>query len=703
MMGAKAKIDFQRINGALDPRTVIPQWLPGGRVSGANWVVRNPTRDDKTAGSFSVNLTTGQWADFAGGDRDKGGDLVSLYAYLFCGGDQGKAAHELTKNNGTTSTEAANDNAPTPRKRFNVAATYDYYDADGVLLFQVCRLDPKDFRQRRPTASGWSWSVKGIEQVPYRLPQLLARPDDLVFLTEGEKDSDALTSLGLVATCNAGGANKWPDALNFYFKGRDLVILPDNDAAGCAHASTVAGKLQGIAASIRILELPNLPPKGDVSDWLAAGHDSAELLALAKAVPSANRAPVLVNDSAMRPSNPFEAMELLARHGILLAVNSRQEPYPNLDNCIAVLQGHPRFAGRIWYDTFHQEIMTTWDCEEPRHWVDADRLRVATVFQRDFGLAKFGDEIVEKAAIAMAHADQRDELRDWLEALRWDGTPRLDTWLQCAVGAPHDEYHQAVGRNFILSMVARGLLPGCKADAMPVFEGAQGAGKSRLLAILGGNYYAELTESLDTKDFFVVIQGKWLVEIAELDAFRRADVTRIKQVLSSQNDRCRLPYAKRAADLPRRVVFAGTTNESQYLKDSTGARRFWPLEVARIDHGWLEQNRTQVFAEAVERWKERATWWEVPADAAKEQTEARREADAWEAPIAEYCLGRSEVMVADVLHAVGIELHRQGKAEQMRAARALAAAGYQRRKVRRAGKPVWAWVKYGTESAMPPF
>ncbi|WP_303679389.1 VapE domain-containing protein [Ralstonia mannitolilytica] len=366
--------------------------------------------------------------------------------------------------------------------------------------------------------------------------------------------------------------------------------------------------------------------------------------------------PVPANDNALRPANPFEAIELLARHGITLAVNSRQEPYHNLDNCIAVLQGHPRFTGRIWYDTFHQEIMTTWDCEHPRQWVDADRLRVATVFQRDFGLAKFGDEVVEKAAIAVAHADQRDELRDWLKSLRWDGTPRLDGWLQRAVGAPSDEYHNAIGRNFILAMVARGLVPGCKADTMPVFEGAQGAGKSRLLAILGGSYYAELTESLDTKDFFVVIQGKWLVEIAELDAFRRTDVTRIKQVLSSQQDRCRLPYAKRAMDLPRRVVFAGTTNEHEYLRDHTGARRFWPLKVARIDHDWLQVNRQQLFAEAVERFKAGATWWDVPLEAAKEQTEARRETDAWEPAIAEWCIGHREVLVSDVLAGIGVEL-----------------------------------------------
>lgn len=399
------------------------------------------------------------------------------------------------------------------------------------------------------------------------------------------------------------------------------------------------------------------------------------------------------NGNAPRPTNGIEAVEAMHRHGVALATDMRGEPYANLDGAIAVLQGHPRFATRIWYDTFHQDIFTTWDCNEPRPWVDADRLRVATVFQREFGLVKFGDELIDKAAIAVAQADQRDELRDWLQSLSWDGTPRLHAWMQHAVGAPDDEYHNAIGRNFILSMVARGLVPGCKVDTMPVFEGSQGAGKSKMLAILGGAHYAELTESLDTKDFFVVLQGKWLIEIAELDAFRRADVTRIKQVLSSQQDRCRLPYAKRAVDLPRRVVFAGSTNESEYLRDATGARRFWPLAVASIDHEWLQSNREQLFAEAVDAFNARATWWEVPTEAARAQTDERRETDAWEPVIAEWCIGHREVLVSEVLAGIGVDIARQDKTAQMRVANIMKTIGYRKDRIMRGGKQVRGWVR----------
>ncbi|MDB0539762.1 PriCT-2 domain-containing protein [Ralstonia solanacearum] len=498
---------------------------------------------------------------------------------------------------------------------------------------------------------------------------------------------------GRAAVVSFGVANIEKAAAAIKAAGAVPVIVADRGKEGDARAAALR---QGC----EFVTLPaDMANGADVNDLhLERGADAVRDV-LARATHSVQAMPVPADYNTQRPTCGWEAIELMAQHGITLAANTRQEPYPNLDNTIAVLQGHPRFVGRIWHDAFHQDIFTTWDCDEPRPWVDADRLRVATVFQREFGLAKFGDDLIDKAAIAVAQADQRDELRDWLQSLRWDGTPRLNDWLQRAVGAPDDEYHHAIGRNFILSMVARGLVPGCKVDTMPVFEGAQGAGKSKLLGILGGKYYAELTESLDTKDFFVVIQGVWVCEIAELDAFRRTDVTRIKQVLSSQQDRCRLPYAKRAVNLPRRVVFAGSTNEHEYLRDATGARRFWPLTVASIDHDWLQRNRVQLFAEAVEAFQAKATWWDVPADAAKAQTDERRETDAWEPVIAEWCIGHREVLISDVLAGIGVDVSRQDKTAQMRATNILKTIGYHKGRIYRAGKQLRGWVRDDAASA----
>ena len=163
-----------------------------------------------------------------------------------------------------------------------IVATYDYRDAVGKVLFQVVRFEGKDFRQRRPDGQGgWIWNLDSVQRVPYRLPELLqASKQDWVFITEGEKDVDRLVAEGLSATCNPGGALKWCDDYNRYFEGRLIAILPDNDDPGTKHAEQVANSLYRMTTEIRNVELPGLPEKGDVSDWLDSGHEGHELLEL---------------------------------------------------------------------------------------------------------------------------------------------------------------------------------------------------------------------------------------------------------------------------------------------------------------------------------------------------------------------------------------------------------------------------------------
>ena len=164
----------------------------------------------------------------------------------------------------------------------HIAATYDYTDENGALLFQVVRYSPKGFRQRRPDGhGGWIWNLSGVKRVLYRLPELVsAGQDDNIFIVEGEKDVDRLRGLGLTATTNAGGAGKWKSSYNHYFRDRDVILLPDNDEPGRKHADEVKEALTGIARSVTVVELPGLPAKGDVSDWLTAGHSKDELRSL---------------------------------------------------------------------------------------------------------------------------------------------------------------------------------------------------------------------------------------------------------------------------------------------------------------------------------------------------------------------------------------------------------------------------------------
>jgi len=168
----------------------------------------------------------------------------------------------------------------------DVEKSYDYQDEEGKLLFQVVRLTGKRFFQRRPDGKGgWIKNLEGVRRVLYRLPNIVGNPNAKVFLPEGEKDADRLASEGVIATTNPGGAGKWRAEYSMMLGGRNVVFLPDNDDPGRKHAEQVAGSLVRVAKTVRVLELPGLSEKGDVSDWLDAGHTVEELVKLANEAP----------------------------------------------------------------------------------------------------------------------------------------------------------------------------------------------------------------------------------------------------------------------------------------------------------------------------------------------------------------------------------------------------------------------------------
>jgi len=174
--------------------------------------------------------------------------------------------------------------------RGQVVATYPYQDETGTLLFEVVRFEPKAFRQRRPDGKGgWIWSVSSVRKVPFRLPELLVAVKEgrRVIIAEGEKDVLALVQASFVATCNSGGAGKWPSDFAAYFKGADVVVIADKDAPGRAHAHDVAAKLLGVPAAVRVIELPDVggKPVKDAADYFQAGETAAQLDAIANEAP----------------------------------------------------------------------------------------------------------------------------------------------------------------------------------------------------------------------------------------------------------------------------------------------------------------------------------------------------------------------------------------------------------------------------------
>lgn len=248
--------------------------LPDARTTPNGWEARCPAHDDSVR-SLAVSLS------------EQGNVLVKCFAG--CAFNDIVTATKLPKSaffaNGSTNNRRGGDSNKTGKSK-RIVATYDYLDEQGNLLFQAVRMEPKAFRQRRPdpdTPGEWLWNLKGVRRVLYRLPELLtADPNRTVVTVEGERDVERLIDLGLVATCNPMGAGKWRDEYNVPLAGRPVIIIPDNDGPGLDHAIQVAESLLAVASGVKIVPLPDLPPGGDVSDWLDAGGTVDQLRALSE-------------------------------------------------------------------------------------------------------------------------------------------------------------------------------------------------------------------------------------------------------------------------------------------------------------------------------------------------------------------------------------------------------------------------------------
>jgi putative DNA primase/helicase len=249
----------------------IMQRVRGLRANGRGWLALCPSHDDHNP---SLSISTG----------DDG--RVLLHCFAGCSLEQICAALGIDRHDLGVQDSVR---APVRDSSSATTATYDYQDEQKALLYQVVRFQPKRFSQRRPDGkSAWIWNLNRVRRVLYRLPELIASDQaSVVFICEGEKDADRLRSLGSTATTNAGGAGKWRNDYNDALRNRHVCILPDNDRVGREHANKIANSLRGIAATVRILDLPDLQDKGDVSDWLDAGGTIEELQRLATNTPEA--------------------------------------------------------------------------------------------------------------------------------------------------------------------------------------------------------------------------------------------------------------------------------------------------------------------------------------------------------------------------------------------------------------------------------
>lgn len=310
--------------------------------------------------------------------------------------------------------------------------------------------------------------------------------------------------------------------------------------------------------------------------------------------------------------------------------DNNPKPVQNTENMRRILSRHPQFAGRIRFDAFKNQFEIRDDPDGWRQFDDVDAIALQceiSVMFPDF--RKIARPMIFDAMMHVGRDNQIDSAADYIKALVWDGTPRLDSWLTHAYGVPQDEYHVAIASNWIKGMIDRLMRPGCKYDYVLVLEGEQGIGKSSSLYALGGEWHVESTMSADSKDFFMQMLGKSIVEFSEGETLSRTEVKKMKAIITNQTDRFRPPYGRYSMDFPRRCVFAMTTNQEEYLKDETGNRRWLPVRcVQRANIEWIKENREQLFAEAYARLLKGETTYEFPEEQMREAQDARRVHDA---------------------------------------------------------------------------
>jgi predicted P-loop ATPase len=368
---------------------------------------------------------------------------------------------------------------------------------------------------------------------------------------------------------------------------------------------------------------------------------------------------------------------------------------PVLANAAKAIRGESKLANAIAFDEMQRVPMLVSSIGDgrvfPRPITDTDVVKVQEWMQ-EAGIRRISKDAVGDAMRLCAEERAFHPVRDYLNDLKWDAVPRLDSWLATYLGTESTPYSSAIGRMFLISMVARIFHPGCKVDYMLVLEGSQGALKSSACSTLGNIWFSDAMPDVSVgKDAQQHLRGKWLIEVAEMHAMNRADTTLLKAFITRTTERYRPSHGRLEVIEPRQCVFVGTTNRDVYLRDETGGRRFWPVKCGRVDIAALAADRDQLFAEATFRYKAAEPWWpskDMEREHIEPQQKQRYEADAWEEKIGAFVAVRSDVTVGEVARgALLMDTARLGTTDQRRISAALESLGWERGKVTATRRP----------------
>lgn len=498
-------------------------------------------------------------------------------------------------------------------------------------------------------------------------------------------------------------------------------IKPEDEQTGMVTMRKVADILRNqYECTVHFVDIPapGVKPDGwDIADMIADGADQAEVLAFlesfrptteakmdpvgAEDMPQADVPPGADLEDDIPPNFPDDegsftpppagakAMTRAAIRAMMIGTSSGGIKGCR-ENVYIAMKHDACLIGLVALDQFALLQVKRRDppwLSDKGEWNEGDDFQLGIYLANYYGLliAAMGD--IEKAVAQIARENGFNPVVDLFDACakNWDGQPRIDAAFSTYWGAKASPYLAAVARMFFIGLAKRVYVPGVKNDYAPVFEGGQGEGKSTTLSILGGEWFADTPFRMGEKDSFLSIQGILIYEIAELEQFNRSEVTAVKAFMSSQKDRYREPYGRRMKNQLRRTVFAGSTNEGQYFKDTTGNRRFWPVITGRLDLDGLRRDREQLFGEAVHRMNAGEKWYPTKDEQnylINPEQESREIWDEWSGAVWDYLEAedptqfivtgtkqRNRVTARELLtKALGFEIHKisNSKTETMR-------------------------------------
>ncbi|MFZ6767494.1 VapE domain-containing protein [Undibacterium sp. Di26W] len=584
-------------------------------------------------------------------------------------------------------------------------AHWEYLDQQGQLLGVIYRFKTSDggkevlpcvYAQHPVTgACDWRW-------IQFREPRPLYircafRPELPVLVVEGEKCVDAAFDLvgdvfdvvswpgGGKAVSKADWAQLsgrcvvlWPDCDSKVYKEKHAKagqIKPEEEQPGVMAMVELADILRGHGCEVAMVDVPApgvLDDGWDVADLIADGGQRDDVLAWtckhrgAAAEPSQcdavddsdvpewlDEMPVIDEvagqggQSTPRPAGAGKVSRSNIRASMIATAQGGVKGCR--ENVYIALKNDPVLLDLVALDQFSllqvKRKTPPWH-SDPGEWNEGDDFHLGMFLANHYGLvlASVGD--IEKAVAQIARENAFNPVTDFFDhcAEVWDGQARIERAFVDYWGAEESEYMRLVSLMFFVGLAKRAYYPGVKHDYAPVFEGKQGEGKSTALAILGGEWFADTPFEMGNKDGFLAIQGILIYEIAELEQFNRSEVTAIKAFMSSQKDRYREPYGRRMKNQARRTVFAATTNQDEYFKDTTGNRRFWPVDALRLDLDGLRRDREQLIGEAVHLMRKGVKWYPTPEQQfslINPRQESREISDVWVGRIWEYLDGRN--------------------------------------------------------------